>query len=203
MSLEEARIKYPEWYHCRIEQKIKSNPWKCNRGLYDWWINQIQKDRNGATYGHRYFCIMTLAIFAVKCGIAEEELKQDAYSLIPFLNDLKPQNPFTKDDVNSALECFDPAYITFPRKDIEKITGIRIDPRKRNGRKQAVHLAGARAIQKINDEANGTNWRENNGRKQKKDTVLEWRINHPKGRKIDCERDTGMSRHTILKWWNA
>ena len=202
MSLEEAKIKYPEWYHCRIEQRIKLNPWKCNRGLYEWWIKQIQNDRNGATYGHRYFCIMTLAIFAEKCGISEEELTKDAYSLIPFLNNLKPENPFTKDDVDSALECFDAAYITFPRKDIEKITGIRIDPSKSNGRKQDLHLAGARAIQKINDEANGTNWRQNNGRKPKKSIVLEWRANNPYGSKAECIRDTKLDKKTVYKWWN-
>lgn len=28
-----------------------------------------------------------------------------------------------------------------------------------------------------------------------------WRLTHPDGRKIDCERETGLSRHTVLKHW--
>ena len=35
-----------------------------------------------------------------------------------------------------------------------------------------------------------------------KKKVLQWRMKHPDGLKIDCERETGLSRHTILKWWN-
>ncbi len=31
--------------------------------------------------------------------------------------------------------------------------------------------------------------------------VQNWRQQHPDGRKIDCERETGLSRHTVLKWW--
>ena len=28
-------------------------------------------------------------------------------------------------------------------------------------------------------------------------------MQHPDGKKIDCERETGMSRPTILKWWDS
>ena len=61
----------------------------------------------------------------------------------------------------------------------------------------------ARAIQKISDEAKGTNWRVGNGRPTSKYIVYEWRKKHPDGKKIDCERNTGLSRHTILKWWDT
>ena len=77
---------------------------------------------------------------------------------------------------------------------------------KRNWRKQPVHLQGARAIQKINDKANGTNWRKGNGRPigsgTAKSRVLEWRRQHPEGRKVDCHRDTGLDPKTIRKWWD-
>ena len=33
--------------------------------------------------------------------------------------------------------------------------------------------------------------------------VVEWRQLHPDGKKIECERETGLSRHTVLKWWEA
>ena len=34
-----------------------------------------------------------------------------------------------------------------------------------------------------------------------KEIVKEWRKQHPYGRKIDCERETGLSRPTVIKWW--
>ena len=32
-------------------------------------------------------------------------------------------------------------------------------------------------------------------------TITEWRLNNPYGRKVDCHRDTGISRPTINKYW--
>ncbi|MDQ9779236.1 hypothetical protein RF400_11615, partial [Acinetobacter baumannii] len=69
-----------------------------------------------------------------------------------------------------------------------KKTGIPLIPNKRNGRKQEVHLMGARAIQEINDKVNGTNWREGNGRPTAEQTVKEWQQAYPEGRKADCIR---------------
>ena len=40
------------------------------------------------------------------------------------------------------------------------------------------------------------------GRPPKREVVQEWRARHPDGRKIDCEKDTGLSRHTVLRWWD-
>ena len=163
---------------------------------------QIKKEENGASYGHRYFCIMTLVIYGIKCGLSKDEIKQDAIDLIPFLNGLNEKEPFTEEDIKSALECYDERYNTFPLKDIEKITNIRIERNKRNGRKQEQHLAGARAIQEINDKYNGTNWRDGNGRKPKKDIVQKWQLENPEGTKYQCVKDTGLSKNTVKKWWN-
>ena len=198
-TLEEAKKKFPDWYERRVVKKEPKGSWECKRDLYDWWIRQIQK---GASHGHRYFCIMCLAIYGVKCGIPFEEVKKDAYDLIPFLNSLNENEPFTEHDVNSALECYDSNYVTFPREDVSKLTAIPIQSNKRNGRPQKLHLQGARAIQKINDEFNGTNWRDGNGRKPKKDIVEQWRSENPDGRKADCHRDTGIDPKTIRKWWD-
>ena len=109
---------------------------------------------------------MTLAIYAKKCGISEEELRHDAFSLLEPYDDMSVEdiNRFTKDDVVCALEMFNEDYVTFPRDDIAKISGLTMPVNKRNWRKQPIHLQGARAIQEINDKANGTNWRKGNGR---------------------------------------
>ena len=199
-TLAEAKKKFPKWYEEVVEgKKVWSGKWHVSENLYNWWIRKIYE---GATFGHRYFCILALAIFAIKCDVPEEKAKKDAIDLIPYLKSITNEQDFGMKEINSAFECFDLKYKTFPRKDLEKITAILMPPNKRNGRKQKVHLAGARAIQKINDEFNNTDWREGNGRPEKKEIVRAWREANPNGKKADCIRATGLSKPTVLKWWN-
>ncbi|MBQ7548843.1 MAG: hypothetical protein IJT03_03965 [Clostridia bacterium] len=40
-------------------------------------------------------------------------------------------------------------------------------------------------------------------RRSKKDQIIEWRKNHPNGSKLRCEKETGISRMTVYKWWKA
>ena len=196
MSVDEARIAYPEWYERIVVRKESRKYWTCKPDLYNWWKRKIFE---GAVPGHRYFCVMALAIYAAKSGISDEQLKKDALELVPFLNGLDPVHPFTEEDVDSALECFDERYKTFPRNDIEKITSIQIPATKRNGRSQKQHIKVMSAIRDI-EHPNGS-WREGNGRKDKKEIVQDWKISHPNGKKIDCIRDTGLSKPTVYKWW--
>lgn len=200
-TLEDARRMFPEWYERRIVNGGGKGHWVVKEDLYNWWLRKI---REGATFGHRYFCVMCLAIFAAKCGIHDKNrVYQDAVSLIPGFNKLNDQ-PFTEDDIASALECLDERYITFPRKDMERISAIEMPTNKRNGRKQEVHLAGARAIQKINDEFNGTNWREGNGRPKgsgtKRDLVCRYIDEHPDANHSQIAKELGISRTTVIRW---
>ena len=206
MTLSEAKKKFPEWYQKRVVEKIPKGTWQCKEDLYNWWFRQINSTKTSV--GHRYFCIMCLAIYASKSGVPFEKLKADAMSLLPFFNEMgKEGESFLKSDIESALECYDERYITFPIKDIAKISGIPIEKNKRNGRKQHVHLKGARAIQLINDQENGTNWREGNGRPEgsgtKKEIISEWRKENPEGTKADCKRALNLDPKTIRKWWDG
>ena len=204
LTLEQAKKKYPEWYEKRIVNGEKRNGrWIIKRDLYDWWINKIKNDPD-LRVGHRYFCIAALASYAVKCGICEDELRKDAYELKDFMNNL--QDDFSDDDIENALNFYHESFITFPRAEIEKISGLNIPINKRNGRKQALHLKLARANRDILQAENGVdNWYDNSphsGRKPKKDIIVEWRVSNPNGKKIDCHRDTGLDPKTIRKWWN-
>ena len=67
---------------------------------------------------------------------------------------------------------------------------------KRNGRSQAKHLEGARAIRDINND----NWREGNGRKPKADLVREYAAAHPDASHSAIARELGISRTTVIKW---
>lgn len=198
-TLEEAKKKYPDWYEKRVVRKEPKGSWTCKRDLYNWWLRQIQ---SGASHGHRYFCIMCLAIYGVKCGISFEEVKKDAYDLIPFLNSLKADEPFTESDVNSALECYDSNYVTFPRDEISKLTAIPIQPNKRNGRRLEAHIKMVNATRKFRRDVLNEDEYGNNGRKSKQEVVQQWRLEHPDGRKADCVRDTGLTKPTVYKWWD-
>lgn len=198
LTLAQAKKKYPKWYEKRVLNHQPKGTWTCKRALYDWWIRRVQE---GAEVGHRYFCIMCLAIYGVKSGIPFEEVKKDALALVPSLNNINPNEPFTEDDCKSALECFDEKYMTFPIEDIEKITGIPIPRNKRNGRKQAVHLQIMNSTRDILYPEG--EWRNTEGRPDKSKIVEEWKKAHPNGTKAECNRDTKIDPKTIRKWWNV
>lgn len=198
LSLEEAAKKYPDWYERRIIKGENKGFWIVKRDLYDWWLRKI---REGATVGHRYYCVMCLAIYALKCGISYEELEKDAYSLLEPFNALsdKRTNPFTKIDIEDALHLYNEPYKTYPRKEVERVSGIRIDSNKRNYRKQADHI---KLMNYVREEINGNkNWRNTNGRPSAAQIVNDWKQKNPTGRKVDCIKDTGLSKPTVYKWW--
>lgn len=197
LTLNEAAAKYPDWYQRRVVLKQPKGSYTCKKDLYNWWIGEIQR---GAAYHHRYFCIMCLCIYAIKCDVDEDTLRADIRALMPFLNDLNPSEPFTDEDVESALECFEERYKTFPRDDIAKLSGIAIKENKRNGRKQEQHMQVMRAIQDIVNP----NWRQGNGRPvgsgTKEDVVKEYIKLHPDASVSQIARATGVSRPTVYKW---
>ena len=78
LSLAEAKEKYPDWYERRIVKKERRGRWTVKRDLYDWWLHRIGDE---IRVGHRFYGIMTLAIYAKKCGISEDELRRDAFTL--------------------------------------------------------------------------------------------------------------------------
>lgn len=198
ISLEQAKKKYPEWYERRIEKGEKRGRWTVKRDLYDWWLGRIRKE---IQVGHRYYGIMTLAIYAKKCGIDEDELRKDAFSLLePYEGKtIDDNNHFEKQHIIDALELYNEDYVTFPRDDISKLTGLRIDRNKRNGRKQEQHMQVMRAIQNVVNP----NWREGNGRPSAEHIVQEWQKNNPQGSKSACKSETKLSYPTIRKWWHT
>ena len=201
-QLTQAKKKYPEWYERRIVQGLPKGSWTASPAVYEWWIRTLS---TGAEQGHRYWCIMALAAYAKKCGISRDNLEADAYGLIPLLN--SKGDAFTEDDVLAALEAYNDSYITYPIDTIAARTGIPIQKNKRNGRKQVVHLMGARAIQEINDRINGTNWRAKNGRPKgstkAKAIVEQYQAEHPGATKSEIKAATGLSYPTIRKYYKT
>ena len=140
-------------------------------------------------------------MYGLKCDIPYEEVKADAYS---FLEEMESKtgnqdNHFTEEDIEDALKAYKESYMTFPRKDIEIVTGILIPPNKRNYRKQEAHI---KMMNYIRDEVNqNKDWRNVKGRPIKKDAIIDYLRFHPKATKYQCVKDTGMSKNTVKKYW--
>ena len=209
VKLQEAAEKWPGWYERRIIRGEKRGQWNISRNLYDWWKEQI---KSGATVGHRYYCLMMLAVYAQKCShydakhnpqpVTREELEKDCFDLLEHMESLTTDenNHFTEDDILAALEAFDERWTTYPRNSVQYKSGIAIKENKRNGRKQETHLKIARnTLEILNDERGEVL----QGRKNKAEAVIEWRRLNPDGKKADCIRETGITRKTIDKWWNS
>ena len=199
LTLAKAKEKYPNWYEKRIVKKQPKGTWICKRELYDWWKKRMLKE---AKTGHRYYCLMMLSVYARKSGIGQEELENDAFTLMEVLDELpaSEDNPFTEKDVIDALQAYDDRYMTYPINSISYLTDIHIEKNKRNYRKQEVHLKIARFVR---DEVNGNkDWQNKEGRPNKEQIVKEYRKNNPNAKKSQCIKDTGLSKMTVYKWWD-
>lgn len=204
LTKEAAKKKYPEWYERRVERGEPKGRWVCKRDLYDWWKRRITAE---AKVGHRYYCLMMLAIYAVKCEISREELEADCFELMEVFEAQTDSetNHFTEKDVLDALQSFeDRGLVTYPVTSISNRSGIPIEKNKRNGRKQKVHLRIARSTLEIMNEDEG---RTLQGRPKGSGTaesrVRDYRAEHPEASVTEVARALGISRTTVYKWWEG
>lgn len=208
VTLEEAKELYPEWYEKQIVQgepkqksKKQGGTWVCNEALYEWWKRKITEEVKA---GGRYFSIMALCSYGLKCGISEQKIRRDAYAFLDHLESLTEDedNHFSRADVKDALRALkgDRKRLSTiaSREWIEDNTKVTIPANKRNYRKQEAHLYLARR-KKEDMKVIGEVVKE--GRPTAERTVREWQESHPAGKKADCIRETGLAKHTVYKWW--
>lgn len=194
-SLKEAQEHFPEWYDRVIIRKDKTpQKWRIKRDLYDWWKRQYGE----ITGGHRYYYLMCLAIYAVKCDISRKELETDMYDMFEELKYIPHSNELSEEDVVSALEAYDRGYYNFKLDDIEKLTGLRFDRNKRNYRSQKEHLLRARTLQEI-DYPNGE-WRNTDGAPTKEEEVKNYLLSNPNMSVSQVAKTLGISRTTVYKY---
>ena len=207
MTREQAKLTYPEWYQ-RVIVKGDKRPkrWdiagKVNGddpyALYHWWMRQVDQVKGG----HRYFFLMSMAIYAAKCDVPKSKLVDDLHTVYDVLKKIEHSNPMKPEDIKSALEAYSKDYYNFTINDIEKITEIRIERNKRNGRRREDHLKRARAVQAV-DYPDGE-WRKGNGRPKGAGTAQEkvaaYRAAHPEASVSEVARALKISRTTVYKW---
>lgn len=228
VTLEEAKKKWPKWYHERIELGKPHKKWFVKRTLYDYWVSLIVSKKTPITVGHRYHCLRFIAILGHKCNVPREEVENVIMSQIKRMEDLtRPEdgsNHFLESDARAALLAYDDeesmrtswkyikaksglsAFIAEEKlKHPEKTT-------RRNGRNRKTHLKIARTIQNTLRELKGEGkWDENSGRKKETYAnsknawkVAAWRYEHPTSdNKSSCAKDTELTRPTVRKWWDG
>ena len=211
VTLSEAERMWPEWYFSRVVQKKRvGRKWHVNRAVYDWWLHLLQKADDEIKEHHRYWCILTLVIYAVKCDVPRDEVLADALALVPKMDSYTKteDNHFTESDVYDAMLAYDENYNKWPIKTIEDTTTIRIERNRRNGRKQTDHLKMMSLIRDNISYPNG-GWRNKEGRpkvtalsSKEAAAVASWRKDNPGSKnKSLCARETGLHRNTVSKWW--
>lgn len=191
-------------YQTRIVEGIparKYNHWNrpVNRALYDWYKDQRLLDFS-VVEGKRYFRVLALAIFASKCNVPYAELEKDSFEALEYFNKAKYKEAFTKEDVLATLTFYSDDVKAYPRSEIEKIIGYQMLANKRNGLTQNEHIEYMNVVRDFKDKINGTNFRDNSGRKPKKEQVKEMLKQYPDSSLRELEKISGISRPTIIKW---
>lgn len=196
LTIEQAREKYPDWYERVVLKREPKGRWHIKRDLYDWYKRRIETE---ASFGHRYFCMMVLAIYAQKCDITKKELIRDAMHFTEVFNAINPEKPFTWDEATKALEAYNECYVRFPRASVERVTAISMPANKRNGQKLEWHLEDCRS-KKANMKRRGQPFRNPEGRPPKRDLVRQYAVEHPGENHSQIARALGVSRPTVIKW---
>lgn len=194
-TLSESKEKFPEWYERVIVKKDKrAKKWIVKKDLYYWWIRQSYRVKGG----HRYYFLMAMAIYAVKCNVSKKELRDDMYILFEELKDIQHNHALDEGDIKSALETYDRQYYNFTIDDIVKLTDIQIPKNKRNYRKQEDHVRMMSLIRDNMTHPNGE-WRNKEGRPSKKNLVLQYIKENPNDTPTKIARELGISRSTVYK----
>ena len=211
----QAKEKYPEWYEHRIVKGKKgvSKPWAVKRDLYEWWKREIMQK---ATVGHRYYCLMMLAIYAKKCSfydaeknpypVTYEQLEKDAFKVMEYFETLTvtEDNHFDEEDVLSALEAYEDGLLTYPRDSIEYRSGFPLPKNKRNGRKQADHVIVMNTMKALKKQL-GEEVKDGRpkGSGTAKGIIIKYLVRHPTASKAEVIRGTGKDKKTVYKYYEA
>lgn len=198
----------------RKRKKQKRQGYYLNSRVYE---SSVERCREETQEGNRYMSMCALSVLAWKCNIPIETLENDLLGLLPVYNKNSIRK-VKKREVYSAMKMYNPKAMETPRERSEEWLGWNFKGATRNGRKRSEHLQAEywkneRGRPEVNtcrqNRELALQFMRDNGEikgrpkgSDKRNIVKEWQKNHPDGKKIDCERETGLSRHTVLKWWN-
>ena len=198
----------------KVQKKKEYHPFTSNKGFY---TAIIKGCKEKTKEGKRYTSLCAITAVAFKCGIPEDTLKEDLSALIKHYNK-NCKNPVEQSEIDKAVAMYNSKARTISRKTLEDWIGWKFEPKiKRNKpedrhprkKTEAMRSSGeltnieVYASKKRDEMYPGGSWRgPGNVKASKKQIIDEWRKKNPNGRRIDCERETGISHKTVLKWWD-
>lgn len=195
----EAKERWPEWYERRVVQGEEKEGYDTNRGAYESWLSRIEDE---AVVHGRYFAVLALVAYAVKCNVPLDDLERDAYALVPALDKLSddPGNRFTDYDVACALSAYGSNDLRFWKNEYMcRRAKIAAHENKHNGRPRSEHLKIARFARDLNyDEPGG--WINKNGAPTKRDEIRAYAAGHPEASQRAIAKALGVSPTTVNKW---
>ena len=170
-----------------------------------WYATMKDRIIKDTPEGNRYTSLMALTVIGYKCNIPFETVKKDIDEII-IKWQMRPKSFEVRfhDEYRDRIDnMYSEKFKKVRKVQLEEWLGFKMtSSSKRNGRKRAEHI---KLMNFVRDELNqNKTWnKEGNGRKSKKGIVQQWKTEHPNGKKIDCEKETGLSRHTVIKWWDV
>lgn len=191
---------YPEYDKQKNEYAgTKKKGWYTNRAFFDYCVRNIP---DKTQQGHRYMTMCALSAIAFKCNVPKWELQETLHGFLPDWNKGKVgTDRVERWEIRSAMKMYNARAFEMRREVIEEYFGWNFEPIKRRKGKEYIgqekHLMLARGMLALRKQMGMTS----QGRKSSQETVMEWREAHPDGRKVDCIKDTGLSKTTVYKWW--
>lgn len=170
-----------------------------------WYERTCLNIRKMTQEGHRYSSLMAMAVIAVKCGIPFKRLEEDAWKQAYIWHEdvRKYATVFNLKNVPSALRMYDEKYRKVTKEQLEEWLGWSFHSSvKRNGQSQKDHLEEARMLRDLRMKRQGKKWTDGNGPKPKKGQVKAYLKAHPDANKSKIARETGLSRTTVIKWYD-
>jgi len=188
VTVEEAKELWPEWTHQRVELKkpLKTEPHMLNRKAYTVWFCDIIRDR---AYDIQPGALRALASYGIKSGIELYQIQEDVSKLADFLKTRFPEKEVEMHRSKAlSLARNEPKVLhSWSVAYMQKLCGITF-PKKEDTRKYESQAAYMKDLHK---------------KQSKEQDVLTWRAEHPGARPVDCVNATGMSWHTVCRWWDG
>lgn len=183
-----------------------------NPGFYKWLAKRLlDRSRLYGEYGHRYNQVVSLSIAARKDRIPREQLVKDVKEIHAGWEKCSEKYGHPKitwEECVKAMRIFDQRgdICRFPKWWLEEKCGFEFGTRKRNRKKQAVHLARARRLKFDYVEAGDPTALGGRPKGTTKDStpkgeaIRAYARDHPDENHSQIARALGVSRPTVIKW---
>lgn len=194
-----------EAYEARVKKREIRKEKRKNKKPGSWYKNVYRGLFDGVQSGFRFSSLKALAIIAIKDKIDRDVFLKDLENLTSYWKHKDwGEDDFNVSNVEAIVRLYDNGlkYANTSSETLESWLGFDFKhiPEKRNGRTREEHI---KLMNFVRDEINqNANWREGNGRPDKKAIVQKWREENPNGTKYQCTKETGLSKNTVKKWWN-